>query len=294
MKIVVPATSANLGPGFDCLGLSLKLFNEVEILPSKELIIKIKGEGENDKNLYTNNNVFVQIFYQKFFELTQEKNPPFSFHFTNKIPFSRGLGSSSAVIVSALACAYKLAKVKISKEKILNEALNYENHPDNIAPCTLGGFVCSIVENKQVLSIKKKIDDDLKALIVVPKSEFSTKKSRSTLAQNVSLKTAVFNLAHASFLTACFLEKRYELLRLASKDKLHQLRRMKALNELFDVQKLALENNALMSVLSGSGSSFFSLYFKDDILQATHKMQEKFSNFKALILEFDNNGFKFC
>lgn len=294
MKIIVPATSANLGPGFDCLGLSLSLFNEVEILPSKELFIKIKGEGENDKNLYTSKNIFIQIFYQKFFELTGEKNPPFSFHFTNKIPLSRGLGSSSAVIISALACAYKVAKVKINKEGILNEALRYENHPDNIAPCALGGFVCSIVENKQVLSIKKKIDNDLKALVVVPKSEFSTKESRSTLAKNVSFKTAVYNLARASFLTACFLEKKYELLRLASKDKLHQLRRMKALPELFSVQKLALENNALMSVLSGSGSSFFSLYFKDDIMQAMRKMQDKFTDFELLILEFDNNGFEFC
>lgn len=292
MKIITPATSANLGPGFDCLGLSLALFNEVQIKASKEQIIEIFKEGAKDKALFTDN-LFVQIFKQTYAKLDGKK-ANFHFRFQNNIPFSRGLGSSSAVIVGALAAAYHKAGVKISKEELLNEALKYENHPDNIAPATLGGFVCSLVEKGKVFSIKKEMPHFLKALIIVPDTRLDTKHSRSLLPKNISFKTGVFNVAHSSFLTACFLEQKFELLALASKDKLHQIRRMKNLPLLFEVQKLALENGALMSVLSGSGSSFFSLVYVDDAKRISAKMQEKFSNFECKVLEFDNNGFEIC
>ncbi|TEY24517.1 homoserine kinase, partial [Campylobacter sp. CH185] len=109
-----------------------------------------------------------------------------------------------------------------------------------------------------------------------------------------SFNDAVFNLSHASFLTACFLEKKYEFLKFASQDKLHEINRMKNLPELFEVQKFALENKALMSTLSGSGSSFFSLAFKDDALALAKKMQTKFKDFRVQYLEFDDNGFEIC
>lgn len=319
MKIKVPATSANLGPGFDCLGLALSLFNEVEIKETRMQSIDIKGFNKDDKELFKNN-LFIEIFKKEFTFLNKSKKCEFSFKFDNKIPFSRGLGSSSAVIVSALASAFFMAGKKVSKKEILNAALKYENHPDNIAPATLGGFVCALIENKnelaslkaakkknfktnsqknlkenlEVFSIKKKIDKDLKALICIPENAFNTEKSRASLAKNIAFEKAVFNLAHASFLTACFLSKKYEFLRLASKDKLHQISRMKALNELFSVQKLALENGALMSTLSGSGSSFFNLLYKDDTPRLERLMRARFSKFDFKILDFDDKGFEIC
>lgn len=290
MKILVPATSANLGPGFDCLGLSLGLFNEVEIQKSSAFNIKINGEGKENQAFFKNN-FFIKIFNEIYEKLSGEK-ANFSFTFNNEIPISRGLGSSSSVIIGAVASAYFLSEVKVSREEILNEALKYENHPDNIAPATLGGFVCSIIENGEVFSIKKDIDSDLKAVIIVPNIAINTKESRKALSANLSLEECVFNLSHSSFLTACFLEKKYDFLRLASKDKLHEMKRMKALPELFEVQKFALENKALMSTLSGSGSSFFSLAYKDDAQILAQKMSEKFNKFSVLSLKFDNNGFK--
>ncbi|KAA6226262.1 MULTISPECIES: homoserine kinase [unclassified Campylobacter] len=292
MKILVPATSANLGPGFDCLGLSLKLFNETIIEKSNLFSVKIHGEGS--KNLFLKkNNIFINIFNEVYEKLSGKKEK-FRFIFNNNIPISRGLGSSSAVIVGAICSAYFMSGFSVDKKRILNEALNYENHPDNIAPATLGGFVCSLVENNKVYSIQKKIDENLRAVIVVPNVAMNTAQSRNTLPNNVNFKECVFNITHASFLTACFLEKKYDLLRLASKDRLHEMRRMKNLPQLFEVQKFALENRALMSTLSGSGSSFFSLVFKDETTYFAQKMQDKFKDFKVICLEFNNKGFEIC
>lgn len=292
MKILVPATSANLGPGFDCLGISLKLYNSVEIQKSSLLSISVSGEGSENIAL-KKHNMFVNIFYEIYKQLTGKKDH-FRFIFENNIPLSRGLGSSSAVIVGAIGAAYAMSGFKIDKEKVLNEALKYESHPDNIAPATLGGFVCSLVKNEKVYSIKKNIDPNLKAVIVVPSTAMNTEQSRETLPTHLSLKDCVFNLSHASFLTACFLEKKYDLLRIASEDKLHQMQRMKNLPALFEVQKFALENKALMSTLSGSGSSFFSLAFEDEAKYLQEKMQEKFKDFRVFCLEFDNKGFEIC
>ncbi|HBK1880870.1 TPA: homoserine kinase, partial [Campylobacter coli] len=269
MKILVPATSANLGPGFDCLGLSLALFNHTIIEKSNFFSISVNGEGSENLSL-KKNNIFVSIFNEIYQRLSGRKDH-FRFIFDNAIPLSRGLGSSSAVIIGAIASAYEMAGFKAEKEKILNKALKYENHPDNIAPAALGGFVVSMVENEKVFSIKKDLDENLNAVVVIPNVAMSTEQSRNALPSNLSLKDCVFNLCHSSFLTACFLEKKYDLLALASKDLLHQTRRMQNLPELFEVQKFALENKALMSTLSGSGSSFFNLAYKDDAKHLAQK-----------------------
>ncbi len=292
MKIKIPATSANLGPGFDSLGLALSLYNEVRIKKAQISSMSVKGEGET--NIFVKkNNPFLRIFDEIYSFLTTEKSN-FRFEFFNAIPFSRGLGSSSAVIVGAVASAYAMAGKKIDRQSILNTALRYEKHPDNIAPATFGGFVCSVVQNSQVFSLKQSIDDDLRAVVAVPSEAMSTKKSRKNLPKSVSLKDAVFNLSHASLLTACFMQKNYDLLRVASLDNLHQNMRMKTLPQLFKIQKFALENGALMSVLSGSGSSFLSLIYKDEALNLAQKMQAKFKGVLIKTLEFDNKGFEIC
>lgn len=292
MKILVPATSANLGPGFDCLGLSLRYFNQTIVEKSKFFSISVHGEGENNIHL-KKNNTFINIFNEIYQRLSGKKEN-FRFIFYNKIPLSRGMGSSSAVIVAAIACAYGMSGFKIDKNTILNEALKFENHPDNIAPATLGGFVCSIVQNDKVLAIKKNIDKDLKAIITIPNVPMNTQKSRLVLAKKINFSDGVFNLCHSSFLTACFLEKKYDLLKYASLDKLHQEQRMNILPDLFEVQKISLQNNALMSTLSGSGSSFFTLAYNDDAKNIQEKLKNKFGNFRVKLLDFDNEGFKIC
>ncbi len=290
MKIKIPATSANLGPGFDCLGLAIALYNEVSIKPASYQSISVKGEGEENVKL-KNNNIFVSIFYEIYQELVGKKDP-FRFEFYNNIPFSRGLGSSSAVIVGAIASAYEMAGIKASRETILNKALIYETHPDNIAPAVYGGFTSSVVENNKVKTLQKKLSDKLKVVMVIPDRPMSTAHSRTLLPKSYMMKNVVYNLSRASMLCAAFFSENWEYLRVASKDCMHEHRRMKQMRELFDVRDMALKNGALMSTLSGSGSSFFNLVKAEDATKVATVLKKSFEMFRVEIFELDNNGFE--
>lgn len=290
MQILVPATSANIGPGFDALGLALELHNTVEITRANFASVSILGEGK-DNALLKKNNIFLSIFNEIYVKLTGKKDT-FRMIFTNQIPFSRGLGSSSAVITSAIAAAYAAAGFKADKNAILNQALVYENHPDNIAPATLGGFVSSVVENGKVKSLKKPLSADIKAVVVIPDKPMSTNESRAKLPKNFTMSECVSNLSHAAFLTACFFSESYELLRTAAKDVMHEQIRMQNLPELFEVRKIAYENGALLSTLSGSGSSFLNIVYADDAANLKQKLQDKFKSFRVEIFDFDNDGIK--
>ncbi len=290
MTIHVPATSANLGPGFDALGLAIDLNNHITITRSDFLSVSIKGEGSNKPKLKVNNQ-FINIFYN-FYTKLMGKRDNFRFEFYNNIPFSRGLGSSSAVIVAALASAYEMADVSLSKENILNKALFYEPHPDNIAPATYGGFTTSLVaRNEKVYTQKKEIPSYLKAVMVIPNRAMSTNKSRSKMPRSVTMQKTIFNLSRTSLLTASFFNEDWSMLKIASEDRLHQSMRMNQLRELYEVQRTALYNGALMSTLSGSGSSFFNLVFEEDAKHLQTILKNKFPQFRVEIYNFNNSGY---
>jgi len=290
VKIRIPATSANLGPGFDCLGLAIALYNEVSIKPSSYQSISVKGEGEENVKL-KKNNIFVSIFYDIYQELVGKKDP-FRFEFYNNIPFSRGMGSSSAVIVGAIASAYTMAGIKVNRESILNKAIVYETHPDNIAPAVFGGFTSSIVEHGKVKTLKKELSSALKVVMLIPDRPMSTAHSRTLLPKSYMMKNVVYNLSRASLLTAAFFSENWDYLRVASKDCMHEHRRMKQMKELFEVRDIALKSGALMSTLSGSGSSFFNLVKSEDALKVATALKNSFEMFRVEIFELDNHGFQ--
>ena len=290
MKILIPATSANLGPGFDCLGLALGLYNEVTVKPSHYQSISLRGEGEDNVKL-KKNNMFISIFYEIYQELLGKKDL-FRFEFNNHIPFSRGLGSSSAVIVGAIASAYEMVGVKTSKEVILNKAILYETHPDNIAPAVYGGFTSSVVEGSKVKTLQKILPSTIKAVMVIPDRPMSTAHSRTLLPKSYPMKHVVYNVSHASMLSAAFFSENWDALRVASKDCMHEYRRMKQLKELFDVRDIAYDNGALMSTLSGSGSSFFNLVKAQDAEKLASVLKSHFEMFRIEVLDFDNDGFR--
>ncbi|MEO1953931.1 MAG: homoserine kinase [Campylobacterales bacterium] len=288
MVISVPATSANLGPGFDSLGLAVDLRNKVEFRQSRFFSVSIKGEGENNPKL-KGNNLFISIFNEHFSRLTKKKQN-FKFTFYNKIPMSRGLGSSSAVIVSAIASAHEAANIRVSKRRILNHALVYESHPDNITPAVMGGFNAATVEKNKVFSQYKHLPSYLKAIVVIPNKQMNTSKSRTVLPKSYSKENAIYNLTHTALTVASFFNEDWEMLKLASQDRFHQKARMKQLPELFSVQKVAYESGALMSTLSGSGSTFFSMAYDDDAHMIANRLSQKFPDFIVKILDFDNSG----
>jgi len=290
MIISTPATSANLGPGFDTLGLSLTLRNEVEIKFSQTEKVEIYGENaEHLKKLP--NNMFVNIFSEVYKNLTGYK-PTCHYKFNNKIPISRGLGSSSALIASAITAAYELAEIPYKKDKILNYALSYEHHPDNITPAILGGFCVAKVKKNRVYFLKKYIPNSIKAVVVIPNKPISTNQSRTTLKEQYPLKDIVTNISSSSMITAAFFSEKFELLRNVVEDKIHQESRMRAVPELFKVREIALKEGALMSTLSGSGSTYFNLVYKDDAYNVFNALKSYFPEFNVKILNFDNLGVK--
>jgi homoserine kinase len=289
MLVSVPATSANLGPGFDTLGLSINLRNEIRIKPSRFLSVSTKGEGASNPRI-KKNTMFLNIFNEHYKRLSGGKYNTFRFEFMNRIPISRGLGSSSAVIVAALTAAHLAAGVKYNKRKILNFALKYEPHPDNITPAVMGGFNVACLYEDRVYSKKHRMPNYLKAVLVIPNRTISTNKSRSVLPDSYHKEEAIFSLSHAAYMTGLFMTESWDQLKIASRDKLHQDRRMSMMPELFRVQSLALENGALMSTLSGSGSTFFTLCYEDDAKKIAKVLQDTFSEFRVLVCDLDNYG----
>ena len=289
MLVSVPATSANLGPGFDTLGLAINLRNEIVIKPSRFLSISTKGEGASNPKI-KRNTMFLNIFNEHYKRLSGGKYNTFRFEFSNKIPISRGLGSSSAVIVAALTAAHIAAGVKYNKRKILNFALKYEHHPDNITPAVMGGFNVACLHDGKVYSKKHRLPNYLKAVLVIPNKTISTNKSRNVLPNSYHKDEAVFTLSHAAYMTALFMSESWDQLKIAAQDKLHQDRRMAMMPELFRVQSIAMESGALMSTLSGSGSTFFNLCYEDDAKKIAKKLQNAFSEFRVMVCDLDNYG----
>ncbi len=288
MFVSVPATSANLGPGFDTLGLAINFRNEIIIKPSRFFSVSTRGEGS--ENPHIRKNILFMNIFNKQYELLKGHKKNFRFEFNNRIPISRGLGSSSAVITAAITTAFVVAGERYNKRKILNLALEYEPHPDNIAPAVMGGFNVACVEEGKVYSKKRKIPDYLRAVLVVPNKTISTAKSRTVLPNTYKTEEVVYSLSRASFMTSLFMTESWDLLKIASQDKLHQTRRMKQMPELFEVQKLALAKGALMSTLSGSGSTFFTLCYADDASKIHKALEEKFHKYRVFTKSLDNYG----
>ena len=288
MFVSVPATSANLGPGFDTLGLAVNLRNEITIKQSRFFSVSTHGEGA--ENPHIRKNILFMNIFNKQYQKIKGRRDNFRFEFTNRIPISRGLGSSSAVITAALTSAYVAAGERYNKRKILNLALEYEPHPDNITPAVMGGFNVACVEDKKVYSKKRKVPEYLRAVLVIPNKTISTAKSRTVLPDLYRTDEMVYSLSRASFMTSLFMTESWDLLRIASKDKIHQTRRMKQMPDLFEVQKVALSNGALMSTLSGSGSTFFTLCYADDAPKIHKALAQKFPKFRVFTKTLDNYG----
>ena len=291
IKIQIPATSANLGPGFDTLGLALNLCNTIQVKRSDRYIMKLCGEGENNARVLKNN-MFINIFEHHYTKLNG-KMDTFEFIFKNKIPISRGLGSSSAVIVGAIYAAYAISNRKIPKSRLLNLALHYEKHPDNITPCVFGGFCVGTVIDDKVVYVKKRMPSHLRALLVVPAKPMSTNLSRQALPKEYKQEDAIFNIAHSSLLTAALWSEHWNLLAKASMDRIHQHQRMKTLPQLFSIRKKLISLKPLMNTLSGSGSTMFALFEEEQLKLVESKLTHLFPKpLQVIICRLNNEGVK--
>lgn len=257
VTVRVPATTANLGPGFDCLGMALDIYNTVVVEPGDSFGISVFGEGAEIIPQTQENQVYQGL--SAFYERVGESIPQLQITCHNEIPLRRGLGSSAAAIVSGLVAANYLCQEPFSLEQLICLAAELEGHPDNVAPAVLGGCQVVVLYNGSVVTAPILLPAGLKAVLFIPDFEMPTEEARLVLPQQVSRVDAVFNIGRAALLVAAFTSQKLESLRVATQDKLHQLPRQALFPAMGTIFDAALSAGALGVFLSGGGSTILAL-----------------------------------
>lgn len=291
IRVTVPATSANVGAGFDSLGLAVSLYNTVQFEQSDRLEI-LSADGSIIPRGPSN---LVYRSVKTVFDQLDKPLPGLRITQTNAIPMARGLGSSSACIVAGILGANAMLGGPMTPRQMLTLATAIEGHPDNVAPAMLGGFVASAYDEGQVYSVKKKISPDLAFAAFIPNFKLLTEKARAALPQQVAHKDAVYNLSRAALATAAFCDGEYELLRVATKDALHQQYRLPLVPGGEEIFELAAELGAYAVYLSGAGSTILAVVHRENedfFAKAEEAMaaEERLLAFSLRRLLADNTG----
>lgn len=256
VRVRVPATSANLGPGFDAFGLALTLYDELTVTPGGSgVTVEVVGPGEGEVALDESHLVVRAI--RAGLESLGAGVPGFTLRCENRIPHGRGLGSSSAAIVGGLAAAYGLTGTPLDRDQVVSLAHQLEGHPDNVAASALGGFTIAWTEGETGRAVRLDPVEGLSAVAYVPQTRVLTKAARGLLPDVVPHGDAAANAGKAALLVAA-LTNRPDLLMTATEDRLHQEYREPAMPEsLALVQKL--RGSGLPAVISGAGPTVLVL-----------------------------------
>jgi homoserine kinase len=266
VSVLVPATSANLGPGFDSLGLALQLYNRFDVEESRgdPLLPEIEIEGKLGEGLPTGpDNLFFRSFVL-LFERFEVPVPAVRIRMTIQIPYGSGLGSSATAVVGGLVAANEWLQSRglaLPKEKLLDLAVEVEagNHPDNVAPALLGGLVATTHLAEEIQAIKTRFPDELKAVIFTPSFPMDTIAGRKLLPASYPKADVTFNTGRVALLLTALQTGRYELIGKAMQDRLHQPYRQALFPAMPDIIQAALEAGAHGACLSGGGSSLIAL-----------------------------------
>jgi homoserine kinase len=263
-RVKVPATSANMGPGFDCMGVALDIYNTVaaEEIP-EGVVIENHGRdadliGKDDSNLIYKamKTVFEKVGYM-----------PTGLKITsyNEIPVARGLGSSAASTAAGLILANAMTGETLSLEEIIRLGTALEGHPDNIVPAMIGGMTLSYSQDTSSVGyIKVDFPENLRMLVMVPDFMLSTTKARMVLPQRVELGNAVFNISRAALMVAALTAGKLEHLKYAVQDRLHQPYREKLIPGMQEVFEQAYNAGARGVFLSGAGSTIVAMVDADN------------------------------
>ncbi len=268
MKILVkvPATTANLGPGFDALGLALDLWNETEFTATGDgqISISISGEGEGKLPLSAENAIVEAAL--KIYELVGKPCSGLRIRCVNRVPIGSGLGSSSAAMLTGMLGANALLGSPFTDEEILKLAIEIEGHPDNVAPAMLGGLVASIVYEERVISLKlpaRANRSPMHVTIVLPDFDFPTKQARAILPKQVERKDAIYNISRAVLVTEALRTGDLDLLGKAMTDMLHQPYRLPLIPGAQAAMQAGRQAGAAAVALSGAGPSLIAFSSKE-------------------------------
>ena len=255
IRVRVPGTSANCGPGFDAIGVACTIYNDLELTLKGEEGLVIEIEGEGAANIPADERNIVLRAIRTILKRAHREDEVKGFHIrmTNHIPLSRGLGSSAAAIVAGLKAANALLGNRFSRRELLQMATNIEGHPDNVAPAIYGGFTVNTVTNGRVECFSFLPRIFLRFVVMVPDFYLSTKSARQVLPAEVPMKDAVFNISHAAMMVAALARGSEKHLDNAFADALHQNYRASLIPGMFDVFAAAKKAGAYGAALSGAG-----------------------------------------
>ena len=264
IRLKVPATTANLGSGFDTLGMALTLYNIFtirEILPEGEYTCEVTGEGVDELKDARKN-----MLVTSYIKACNEWNVPvkgFSFESCNAVPLNRGLGSSSTAVVAGVVLANVLSGLNLPEAELLRVMTKIEGHPDNVVPCYIGGMTVSCWDGESLRYVRlPALPDDLNVIAAVPDFQVHTEDARKILPESVPFRDAVFNVSHASILCAAWAMGRWDLLRVGMEDRLHQPHRAKlfpgSTGEKF-FSEISNHPDCVANAISGSGPTMIAI-----------------------------------
>ena len=260
LEVRAPATTANLGPGYDCLGMALDLWNSltvttepVEGVPS----VRVYGEGEGELSADTENLTYRAMAF--LYGEADAEMPPLALECRNVIPLSRGLGSSAAAISAGLVAANALLDNPFTANDLLEMAATIEGHPDNVAAAVYGGLRLVVTDQDRLYTVPIDVPGDLQAVLFIPERRIATVDARRVLPAEVPVADAVYNMSRAALLVAGMQSNHPEYLSIATQDRLHQPYRQSIFPPMKVIFAAARSAGALGVFLSGSGSTILAL-----------------------------------
>lgn len=257
VDVRVPATTANLGPGFDCLGMALDLWNLVRLEVADRAQVVVTGEGAGRLAQGPRNLVYRAV--ERVYKEVGERPPPLRLACRNSIPLARGLGSSAAAVVGGLVAANRLCGQPLSEARLLELAVEMEGHPDNVTPALLGGCRIVVREPEGLITAQVPIPQSLHAVLFIPDQPMPTRRARAILPEAVSREDAIYNLGRTALLVHALHAGDLSLLRTATQDRLHQPYRQQVFQAMKYIIRGALSGGALAAFLSGGGSTVLAL-----------------------------------
>ncbi|SDX41066.1 homoserine kinase [Paenibacillus sp. CF384] len=259
VMVKVPASTANLGPGFDTLGMALSLFIWIEMSIPKDGITSFDLHGDGNEGIPTDKSNLIYTVAQQVFEAAGVQVPELHVSMYSEIPLTRGLGSSASAIIAALVAANALIGSPLSEDKLFQMSSELEGHPDNVSASLFGGIVVSAWDGQRAEKVRIEPHADLEVLVAIPSFELSTEKARHALPTQISMKDAVFNVGCSSLLVAALASGSLELIRFAMRDRLHQPYRAPMVPGMTEILEQAPERGALGVALSGAGPTLLTL-----------------------------------
>lgn len=255
IRVDVPATSANLGSGFDSLGIALNMHNRFWIEESDSIDISCVDDVKVP--LDETNLIFWAAKY--LYDQCGKSLKGLKIKQENNIPLARGLGSSSSCIVAGIMAANRFLGTPLSENDLINLAAKIEGHPDNTSPAISGGLVASAMEGERVYSVSVPVSERIRFAVLIPPFELKTEKARQVLPEKYSREDAVYNLSRSGLMTASLFSGKLENLRVAVQDRIHQPYRSGLIDDYDTIFRMSYELGSLGTYVSGAGPTIISM-----------------------------------